>query len=156
MSIVRFSQGIMGSVVSVQWGTAPSFVSQYGQNWKRFQVYKGVPPTNPDDIDTWNDRISDLLWEVTSTNNTNYRTLDNETVTVLSPTAAITQTGTATWMRIASTDATFSSNNVQGLVFTVSAPGGGGEVIFTNVNFVATELFSLQDIEVVMPLNYSF
>lgn len=156
MSIVRFSQEIMTSVVAAQWGSAPSFSAQFGQNARQYGVFQGAFPASADDVDTWSDRASDLLWSVTQTTNTNYRTFDNEKVTILSPTAAIAQTGTATWFMVRTTDATFSSNNCHCLVFTVSAPGGGGEIIFTNVNFVATQLFSLQDIEVVMPLNYSF
>ncbi len=156
MSIVRFSQQLMTEIVSEQWGTSSSFVQSTGQNARRFAIYQGVPPTNPDDYDTWSNRESDILWSVTSAANTSYRTLDNEKVTLLSPTAAIAQSGTATWFGTQATSATFSSNNVRGLVFTVSAPGGGGDIILTNVNFVAAELFSIQDIEIVMPLNFSF
>ena len=155
MSIVRFSQEIMTEIVSRQWGSAPSFCAQFGQNRRQYGVFQGVFPASADDVDTWSDRASDLLWSVTQTTNSSYRTFDNEKVTILSPTAAISQTGTATWFMVRTAGST-SSNIAHCLVFTVSAPGGGGDIIFTNVNFVATELFSLQDIEVVMPLNFSF
>ena len=156
MSIVRFSQEIMTSIVAAQWGSAPSFCAQFGQNARQYAIMQGAFPASADDIDSWNDRSGDILWSVSQTTNTNYRTFDNEKVTIQSPTAAISQTGTATWFIVRTTDATFSSNNAHAIAFTVSGPGGGGDIELTNVNFVATELFSLQDIEITMPLNYSF
>ena len=156
MSIVRFSQEIMTNIVSQQWSTAPGFCNQFGQNARQYGVFQGSFPASADDVDTWSDRSADLLWSVTQTSNTNYRTFDNEKVIIKSPTAPIAQTGTAAWFMVRTTSATFSGNNCHCLAFTVSTPGGGGEIFFTSVNFVATELFSLQDIEVVMPLNYSF
>ena len=164
MSTVRFSTKLMTNVNTEMWGSnAPTFMDGGGRGVNRteyYSIFKGTVPVTGE-IGDWNSHDADLLirWGLT-TDSTTWRVVNSSVpqTTVQSPYAFAASTGNATWMWITS-GKLFSGDPTDirlGLILTVSAPGGGGEVIITNTHVKSGRLYRLQNIILSIPTNYTF
>lgn len=107
------------------------------------EIRTGTKPATPQDT------ASGILLGVVNFSNPAFGSFSNgvATANAISPDTAADNTGTAGWFRI------YNRNSVAVMDGTITITGGGGDIEFDNVLFVAAGTIAISSLSLVMPIN---
>lgn len=149
--LLRISDNLRNEIMLQLFTGTPGLFSNTADDFHRIRLMKGAVPTSADDLLDASFRSADRLVQWNTVNDGTWRSVSDDTVTLLSTFAVAEKAGLATWLWWVSRSVaaqTATATNSRDMIMTVGDTGSGEDIEMnpSDRNIVIDSSYRIEDI----------